>query len=140
LSLLDAHGTERRPRSISFDAVIDVVERELRVSILVTDLPFQMLAYLSCRGGWVVRDELAEWLWPDRTQSIAGSNLRKVLRTRSAATAVLDAQTFASAGVLAAVVAQQMRHVAKNETGERAAGRRANRAPRASDRTARVVR
>jgi predicted ATPase/DNA-binding SARP family transcriptional activator len=40
---------------------------------------FQLLAYLACHGGWTTRDEAADWLFPDRTQSVARSNLRKVL-------------------------------------------------------------
>ena len=47
--------------------------------ILGTERPFQLLAYLGCRAGWVSRDELAEWLWPGRGPSAARSNLRKTL-------------------------------------------------------------
>lgn len=41
--------------------------------------PHQLLAYLACRGTWLSRDELAEWLWQGRDQAIARSNLRKTL-------------------------------------------------------------
>jgi len=47
--------------------------------VFTTERPFQVLAYLACRGGWVTRDELATWLWPERSQAVARSNLRKVL-------------------------------------------------------------
>ncbi len=41
--------------------------------------PFQLLAHLACRAAFVPRDELAEWLWPERPASVARSNLRKVV-------------------------------------------------------------
>ena len=41
--------------------------------------PFQLLAYLAIRGGWVRRDELADLLYPGRSLEAARSNLRKVL-------------------------------------------------------------
>jgi predicted ATPase/DNA-binding SARP family transcriptional activator len=41
--------------------------------------PFQLLGYLACRGGWVPRDELADFLYPARPLDAARSNLRKVL-------------------------------------------------------------
>ncbi|MFO1329761.1 MAG: BTAD domain-containing putative transcriptional regulator [Rubrivivax sp.] len=41
--------------------------------------PFQLLAYLACKGGWVRRDELADLLYPGRGLEAARSNLRKVL-------------------------------------------------------------
>jgi predicted ATPase/DNA-binding SARP family transcriptional activator len=47
--------------------------------VFTTERPFQVLAYLACRGGWVTRDEVATWLWPERSQAVARSNLRKVL-------------------------------------------------------------
>jgi predicted ATPase/DNA-binding SARP family transcriptional activator len=48
----------------------------------VTFIPerrFQLLAYLACRRSWTSRDELADLLWPERTQGVARSNLRKVV-------------------------------------------------------------
>lgn len=47
--------------------------------VFTAERPFQVLAYLACRSGWVTRDELAAWLWPERPQAVARSNLRKVL-------------------------------------------------------------
>lgn len=47
--------------------------------VFTAERPFQMLAYLACRGDWLSRDELAEWLFPERAPGIARSNLRKVL-------------------------------------------------------------
>jgi len=47
--------------------------------VFTPERPFQLLAYLACRDGWVGRDELAAWMWPERPQSVARSNLRKVL-------------------------------------------------------------
>jgi predicted ATPase/DNA-binding SARP family transcriptional activator len=47
--------------------------------VFTQERPFQVLAYLACRGGWVTRDEVATWLWPERSQAVARSNLRKVL-------------------------------------------------------------
>jgi len=39
----------------------------------------QVLVYLACSGHWTTRDELAELLWPERSQSAARSNLRNVV-------------------------------------------------------------
>jgi len=39
----------------------------------------QLLVYLACSGRWTTRDELAELLWPERSQSAARSNLRNVV-------------------------------------------------------------
>lgn len=47
--------------------------------VFTTERAHQVLAYLACRGSWVTRDELATWLWPERPQAVARSNLRKVL-------------------------------------------------------------
>ncbi len=47
--------------------------------VFTTERPFQVLAYLAFRRGWVRRDELAALLWPDRDADKARSNLRKVL-------------------------------------------------------------
>ncbi|MBL8331102.1 MAG: tetratricopeptide repeat protein [Rubrivivax sp.] len=41
--------------------------------------PFQLLAYLAIKGGWVRRDALADLLYPQRELDAARSNLRKVL-------------------------------------------------------------
>lgn len=41
--------------------------------------PFQLLAYLACKGEWVRRDELADLLYPGRDIEAARSNLRKVV-------------------------------------------------------------
>jgi DNA-binding SARP family transcriptional activator/predicted ATPase len=41
--------------------------------------PFQLLAYLACRGGWVDRGALAQLLWPDRSDEQARGNLRFTL-------------------------------------------------------------
>lgn len=43
------------------------------------DRPYQLLAFLACRGGWVGRDELASLLFPGRSLDVARSNLRAVL-------------------------------------------------------------
>lgn len=53
---------------------------------------FQLLAFLACHGGWVPRDELGALFWPDRPQSAARSNLRKVLllAQRAIAPSVLE--------------------------------------------------
>lgn len=40
---------------------------------------FQLLTLLAIDGGWKARDEVAEWLWPERAPSAARSNLRKTL-------------------------------------------------------------
>lgn len=41
---------------------------------------FQLLAFLALHGGqWVPRDRIAGLLWPDRPQTLARSNLRKVI-------------------------------------------------------------
>lgn len=54
--------------------------------LLRVDRPSQLLCLLACRRGWVARDELAEWLWPERGQAQALGNLR---------TALLRAERFA---------------------------------------------
>jgi predicted ATPase len=41
--------------------------------------PYQLLAYLACRGTWVTRDVAATLLWPERDTSTARANLRFVL-------------------------------------------------------------
>ncbi len=41
--------------------------------------PWVLLALLACRRDWVRRDELADWLYPDRDLDTARSNLRKVI-------------------------------------------------------------
>lgn len=41
--------------------------------------PYQLLAILACRGTWTTRDELAEFMWPERGQSGARGNLRTLL-------------------------------------------------------------
>ncbi len=41
--------------------------------------PFQLLAYLAVKGGWVRRDELADLIYPGRPLEAARNNLRKVL-------------------------------------------------------------
>ncbi|MCC7326554.1 MAG: tetratricopeptide repeat protein [Burkholderiales bacterium] len=41
--------------------------------------PYQLLAYLACRGTWVSRDALATIFWPERDTSTARGNLRFVL-------------------------------------------------------------
>ena len=48
-------------------------------TVFTPERRYQLLAYLACHGGWVTRDELATLFWPDRSQSVARSNLRKVL-------------------------------------------------------------
>jgi DNA-binding SARP family transcriptional activator/predicted ATPase len=40
---------------------------------------FRLAAYLAVRGDWVGRDHLAALFWPERAQSEARSNLRKLL-------------------------------------------------------------
>ncbi len=50
-----------------------------RTTIFRAERPHQLLAYLACRSDWVGRDELATLFWPDRDQSAARRNLRKVL-------------------------------------------------------------
>lgn len=47
--------------------------------VFVPERPQQLLALLACRGDWVARAELADWLWQDRRGDAALSNLRKVL-------------------------------------------------------------
>jgi tetratricopeptide (TPR) repeat protein len=49
------------------------------VTVFTPERRYQLLAYLACHGGWVPRDELATLFWPDRSQAVARSNLRKVL-------------------------------------------------------------
>ncbi|MEO8526330.1 MAG: tetratricopeptide repeat protein, partial [Caldimonas sp.] len=49
------------------------------VTVFTPERRFQLLAYLACHGAWVPRDELATLFWPDRSQAVARSNLRKVL-------------------------------------------------------------
>ncbi len=58
------------------------------VTVFTPERRFQLLAYLACRGDWVSRDELATLFWPDRSQAVARSNLRKVLFSISRATEV----------------------------------------------------
>jgi len=41
--------------------------------------PFQLLAVLACRRGWTAREEIAELLWPERSQRLARGNLRTLL-------------------------------------------------------------
>ncbi len=55
------------------------LRRDGRLEPFTTERPYQLLAYLACRGGWVRRDELAEALFADRSLEAARSNLRKVL-------------------------------------------------------------
>lgn len=43
------------------------------------DRPYQLLAYLACKGGWVRRDELSDLLFPGRSLEAARNNLRAVL-------------------------------------------------------------
>jgi DNA-binding SARP family transcriptional activator/tetratricopeptide (TPR) repeat protein len=50
-----------------------------RETAFTAERPYQLLAYLAVKGGWVPRDELAELLYPDRGIEAARSNLRKVL-------------------------------------------------------------
>ena len=40
---------------------------------------FQLLTLLAIDGGWLSRDAMAEWLWPERAAGAARSNLRKTL-------------------------------------------------------------
>ncbi len=47
--------------------------------VFVADRPHQLLALLACRGDWVSRAELADWLWHERAGDAGLSNLRKVL-------------------------------------------------------------
>jgi DNA-binding SARP family transcriptional activator/predicted ATPase len=41
--------------------------------------PYQLLAYLACRGTWVARETVAMLFWPERDPSVARANLRFVL-------------------------------------------------------------
>lgn len=47
--------------------------------VFLAERPYQLLALLACRGVWMTRDELAEFMWPDRSQAVARGNLRTLL-------------------------------------------------------------
>src|SRR4051812_24408934 len=47
--------------------------------VFTAERPCQLLAVLAVRRAWGPRDDLATLFWPDRPQSAARSNLRKVL-------------------------------------------------------------
>lgn len=55
------------------------LRRGERVAPFSAERPWVLLALLACRRGWVRRDELADWLYPDRDLETARSNLRKVI-------------------------------------------------------------
>ncbi|HWH82153.1 MAG TPA: hypothetical protein VNU71_07940, partial [Burkholderiaceae bacterium] len=57
-------------------ALIDTEDRE---RMFAPRRPFQLMAYLACRRGWVARAELAELFWPDRPEGAARANLRVLL-------------------------------------------------------------
>jgi len=46
---------------------------------LPPERPYQLLVYLACHGGWIVRETAAGIFWPDRDTSTARANLRFVL-------------------------------------------------------------
>ncbi len=46
---------------------------------LPAERPYQLLAYLACRGGWVSREVVATLFWPERELSTSRANLRFVL-------------------------------------------------------------
>ncbi len=50
-----------------------------RETAFTAERPFQLLAYLAVKGGWVRRDELADLLYAGRPLDAARNNLRKVL-------------------------------------------------------------
>jgi DNA-binding SARP family transcriptional activator len=52
---------------------------EIRPVKLETRTTEALLLYLACRGRAVSRDDLAELLWPERTQAQARANLRLAL-------------------------------------------------------------
>lgn len=47
--------------------------------VFPAERPYQFLAILACRGVWTSRDELAELMWPERSQAVARGNLRTLL-------------------------------------------------------------
>ncbi|MBK7063046.1 MAG: hypothetical protein IPH51_22435 [Rubrivivax sp.] len=47
--------------------------------VFPAERPYQFLALLACRGVWTTRDELAELMWPDRSQASARGNMRTLL-------------------------------------------------------------
>ena len=47
--------------------------------LLRVDRSSQLLCILAARAQWVARDELAEWLWPERDQQQSLTNLRTAL-------------------------------------------------------------
>lgn len=47
--------------------------------VFAAERPHQLLTLLACRGGWTTRDELAELMWPERSQQGARGNLRTLL-------------------------------------------------------------
>lgn len=48
-------------------------------TLLPVDRSSQLLCILAARAQWVARDELAEWLWPERGQRQSLTNLRTAL-------------------------------------------------------------
>lgn len=48
-------------------------------ALLPLDRSSQLLCILAARAQWVARDELAEWLWPERGQRQSLTNLRTAL-------------------------------------------------------------
>jgi predicted ATPase len=48
-------------------------------ALLRVDRSSQLLCILAARAQWVARDELAEWLWPERSQQQSLTNLRTAL-------------------------------------------------------------
>ncbi len=53
--------------------------RDAGDTLLPVDRSSQLLCILAARAQWVARDELAEWLWPERGQQQSLTNLRTAL-------------------------------------------------------------
>ncbi len=53
--------------------------REAGEPLLRVERPSQLLCLLACCREWVAREQLAEWLWPERSQAQALTNLRTAL-------------------------------------------------------------
>jgi len=53
--------------------------RQAGEPLLRVDRSSQLLCVLAARAQWVARDELAEWLWPERGQQQSLTNLRTAL-------------------------------------------------------------
>ncbi len=53
--------------------------RQAGEPLLRVDRPSQLLCLLAARREWVAREQLAEWLWPERSQTQALTNLRTAL-------------------------------------------------------------